>query len=172
MIRIAVTGPESTGKSMLCAALAKELNGVVIPEYARDYLEELPQPYTREDVLTIARTQHSMVNEAFLGKNPVVISDTELLVISIWLNHRYGDSDPWVEEQLKQQKFDIYLLCNIDLPWQEDPLREHPHLRNHFFNLYRQRLEELGFNYHVVSGEDKARLENALFAIKTLTSGF
>lgn len=166
MIKIAVTGPESTGKSMLSEALARELKGLLVPEFAREYLEKMPLPYSREDVIAIAHAQHENIQKALKENHPAVISDTELLVISVWLNHKYGNSDLWVEEQIKQQQFDIYLLCDVDLPWQEDPLREHPHLREHFLNIYKSRLDELGFHYHVVSGTGTTRVQNALDAIR------
>ncbi len=166
MIRIAVTGPESTGKSQLSEALGIHFGAVVVPEYARSYLDVLARPYTREDVLAIARGQERMIHDAISSETAeVVVADTELLVISIWLSHKYGRSDPWVEDALKRQPFDLYLLCDVDLPWEEDPLREHPHLRSYFFGQYEQRLKELGVTYGIVRGLGEARLDCALECI-------
>ncbi len=163
MKRIAVTGPESTGKSWLSEKLADYYEGVFVPEYAREYLEQLTGDYTPEDVIHIARGQHRNINHAIQQKeHTVVVADTELLVISIWLEHKYGIADPWVEAQLAKQPFDIYLLCDIDMPWQHDPLREHPHQREELMNKYLHKLKETGVSWYLVQGTGEERLRNAV----------
>lgn len=167
MIRIAVTGPESTGKSWLCEALAEHYQAVLVPEYAREYLNQLKSPYTRDDVIHIAHIQHEMILEASANREAgFMIADTELLVISIWLEHKYGSSDPFVESQLRVQPFGLYLLCDIDLPWEEDPLREHPHQREILLNKYKTRLDELKVPYTLIRGTGTLRLQNAIEAIQ------
>lgn len=161
MIKIAITGPESTGKTMLSEALSEKYDAALVPEYAREYLERLNRPYDIEDVLTIAVRQHQMISETALKSNKkILIADTELLVLSIWIEHKYKKEDPWVEQELRNQKFDLYLLCDIDLPWQFDPLREHPNLREYLFDKYRRKLNDLGFPYAVVNGLSDIRLQN------------
>jgi nicotinamide riboside kinase len=167
MIRIAITGPESTGKSWLCEALAEHYQAVLVPEYAREYLNHLKTPYTRDDVINIAHIQHEMIMDAAEQQaSSFMIADTELLVISIWLEHKYGNSDPFVERQLRLQPFDLYLLCDIDLPWEEDPLREHPHQREVLLNKYKTRLDQLEVRYTLVRGTGTQRLRNAIAAIQ------
>ncbi|MFO7721825.1 MAG: ATP-binding protein [Bacteroidales bacterium] len=170
MIRIAITGPESTGKSSLAEALARELNGRIVPEYARAYLDDLGRPYELHDVLRIGRQQYEMIMEACDSSVEAVIADTELLVISIWLSHKYGHTEPWIENRLARQPFDLYLLCDIDLPWEEDPQREHPHMRQYFFELYHKRLTDLDVPFGVVQGEGEDRIKNALALINALSS--
>jgi nicotinamide riboside kinase len=166
MIRLAVTGPESTGKSWLSDALAKHFQGVLVPEYAREYLESLNREYTPDDVRIIGQRQHQMLIDACESKSGFVVADTELLVISIWLEHKYGITDPWVEANLQSQPVDLYLLCDIDLPWEEDPLREHPHQREVLFGKYRSRLEALDLNYALIQGSGDLRLASALHYIQ------
>lgn len=165
LIRLAVTGPESTGKSWLSEKLAAHFQGMLVPEYAREYLATLDRDYTPEDVMIMGKRQHRMLLDACESKTGLVVADTELLVISIWLEHKYGITDPWVETHWKAQPFDLYLLCDIDLPWEDDPLREHPHHREVLFDKYRNHLDKSGVNYVVVRGSGFQRLANALMLI-------
>ncbi len=162
MIRIAITGPESTGKTLLSEALSEKYDAVLVPEYAREYLETLNRAYEFDDVMHIAEQQHQLITESVLrSKKNMLISDTELLVMSIWIEHKYKIRDPWVEQELRNQPFDLYLLCDIDLPWQDDPLREHPHMREYLFDKYQKKLKILQFSYAVVTGFADQRIQNA-----------
>lgn len=165
-MKIAVTGPESTGKSWLCKQIAKNIDCVLIPEYAREYLSGRDTDYTCDDVVAIAKEQNRLIKSAYKNPDMDIVADTELLVTSIWFIHKYKQPNDWIEQHLRQQAFDIYLVCNIDLPWEDDPLREHPELRRYFFNLYKQRLSYLDVNYEIVSGVGEERLNSALYYIK------
>lgn len=164
--KIAVTGPESTGKSMLASQLADYYNTSWVPEYAREYLGNLNRPYHVDDILEIAKGQ--MKNEMTAGQNAsrFLFCDTELIVPKIWSEVKYQRCDPWILEQIEKHRYDLYLLCYIDLPWMEDPLREHPHLREHLFNLYYEELLERGFPFVVIAGTGEERLNNAVNAIE------
>ena len=153
---------------MLASFLAEHFRAPLIDEYAREYLEKLGRPYTPEDVVTIGREQYRRIKAAADTQSGWVIADTGLLVISIWLQFKYGMVHPEVESMLKTQPVDFYLLCDIDLPWEEDPLREHPNQRQQLFELYRQRLDALQFKYAVVSGTGNKRFINALNILNDL----
>ena len=89
--RIVVTGPESTGKTELAQALASKLNSVWIPEYARQYVENLNRPYEYDDVIQIA--QHQVEQEAaFASKigEGIIIFDTWLIITKVWLDLVFG----------------------------------------------------------------------------------
>ncbi|HRZ42793.1 MAG TPA: AAA family ATPase [Bacteroidales bacterium] len=159
---IGITGPESTGKSLLAGYLAAHFRAPLIGEYAREYMDKLDRPYTQEDVAAIGREQYKRITEASGHHHEWVIADTELLVISIWLEFKYGIQHPEVESMVKTQPVDFYLLCDIDLPWEEDPLRENPNERQQLFDLYRQRLDYLKFPYKIVRGIGSQRFINAL----------
>lgn len=161
MIKISITGPESTGKSWLAEKLAGHYKMLWVPEYARKYLEDIKRQYTYDDILVIARNQHE--EEISLeGKTELLFCDTDFCVTSIWCNVKYGKCHPWIKAQLNQNNYALYLLCDIDLPWQYDPLREHPELRKELFEMYQNLLEEKHFNYKVVSGTGQQRLLNAI----------
>ena len=68
---------------------------------------------------------------------------------------------------IKLPVYDLHLLTNIDLPWEEDPQREHPTLRKYFFDVYKNELDSAGIDYRIISGIGKARLDNAISAIET-----
>jgi len=87
--------------------------------------------------------------------------DTEFIVTKIWSEVRYGRCHPWISGQVLSHKYDLYLLCDIDLPWQYDPLREHPEMRKELFDLYCNELENLGVPFGIVRGSGADRLANA-----------
>ncbi|MCX6245428.1 MAG: ATP-binding protein [Bacteroidetes bacterium] len=162
LLRIAITGPESTGKSMLTEELADHYHTVWVPEYAREYIDRLDRPYNQDDILEIAKGQIRNEN-LFAGKaNRILFCDTELIVTKIWSEVKYGICDPWILEGIGKNKYDLFLLCNTDLPWEADPQREHPHMREKLFELYRKELADRGFPYDIVSGIGPDRLKNAI----------
>ncbi len=168
MRKIAIIGPESTGKSELSQQLARELQTEWVPEYARFYLDRLGRDYQKPDLLEIARGQLAWEDDKSQYANKYLICDTNLIVIKVWSDHKYGGTDPWIEEELKSRDYDFYLLTDIDLPWRDDPQREHPHLRAHFFDIYHSYLKEKGLPYAIVSGIEGDRLKTALKALAQL----
>ena len=163
--KIAVIGPESTGKSELSAQLARHYETEWVPEYARFYLDRLPNAYTQQDLLEIAKGQIEWEKDKLEMAHEKLICDTTLIVIKVWSDHKYGNTDPFIEEQLEKIHYDFYLLSNIDLPWRDDPQREHPQLRKHFLNVYENHLIERNLPYKLVSGIEDIRLANAVKAI-------
>jgi len=166
--KIAVTGPESTGKTSLTKELALHYNDVWVPEFARDYIELLNRPYNEQDLQSIAEGQIKTYKEKLLQAKNFIFSDTELLVIKIWYENAYKHCPQWILDAIERQKYDLYLLCNIDLPWTYDPQREHPHLRKYFFNLYKKELEKYQWNYVVISGDGHERTKMAMNEIDKL----
>jgi NadR type nicotinamide-nucleotide adenylyltransferase len=161
-LKIAITGPESTGKSNLAQDLASHYHAAFVPEFARVFIDNLNRNYTYDDILTIAQNQ--LLLEADLEKHAkqYLFCDTELIVTRIWSLHKYGKCDDWITEQITRHTYDLYLLCDIDLPWQFDKQREHPHLRKFFFDWYKSELKYFGLPYEIVSGMGEARLRNAI----------
>jgi nicotinamide riboside kinase len=166
MIRIAVTGPESTGKSELSRELANRLGATLVEEYAREYLESLNRPYILEDLSVIAEEQCARWQKAIDSGASILIADTEMTVIRIWSEFVFGVVPEKIVELQRVQAFDFYLLCDIDLPWVEDPLREHPFHRGELMDRYLMEINRAAYPYAVVRGVDKHRLTNALKSIQ------
>lgn len=168
--RILILGPESTGKSTLAEKLAQHYAEPWVPEVAREYLENLDRLYTYEDLLQIGKQQMNLEDELALSATRFLFCDTDLRVIQVWSQHRYGKVDPWVLKEIARRTYDLILLCAPDLPWQEDLLREHPELemRQHFFEVYQQLAQASEFPWILISGETAERLSKAIEAVDSL----
>jgi NadR type nicotinamide-nucleotide adenylyltransferase len=172
MLKIAVLGPESTGKTMLAEQLAAHFKAPWIPEYAREYIENLKAPYTYDDVCSIAIKQIEQEQE--IGKhNPTaeyVFFDTDLIITKVWFSYCYGNVPDFLIKQLNTGFFDLYLLCSPDLPWVADPVREHGQDREFFFNWYKNEIEQTGKPYVIVTGIGNQRFQNAVAGLKELNN--
>ena len=168
IIRVAITGPESTGKSALAKELAKHYSTVYVPEYARKYLEFLGRPYLYYDLKIIAQRQLLNENQKQRKANGYLFCDTELSVIKIWSEHRYKKCDPWIMKWLNKITYDIYLLCDIDLPWEADPQREHPHLRQYLLDKYKEELSGRNLPFVIISGNGEKRIQMAIEAVESI----
>ncbi len=168
LIRVAITGPESTGKSMLTEQLAAYYHTVFAPEYARSYIKKLNREYNFEDLEIIAKGQMAAEKDAEKKADKILFCDTDLTVIKIWGEHKYHKCPQWVGANLAKYTYDLYLLCNIDLDWEYDPQREHPHLRPFFFDWYYEELKKRKVNFQVVEGRGPERLKNALIFTEEL----
>ena len=173
--RIVIIGPESTGKSTLTSGLARYFDTVFAEEYARGYLELLSRPYNESDLLLIAERQVALEDErASKARNGLLFCDTDLQVMKVWMEDKYGRCATWVLEQIACRKYDLYLLTDIDMAWQDDPLREHPEpeMRAYFFHIYNDIVQHSGIPFVRVSGNEEDRLQTAITAIKQLFPGY
>lgn len=166
-IRICVIGPESTGKSELSAFLAEHYHTTWVPEYAREYIGTLQRPYMQDDLLHIARGQVRLEEERSTDAREVFIMDTNLLVIKVWSEHRYGLVAPEIIRLHRSRRYDLYLLTDIDIPWAADPQREHPHLREHFMAVFRAEVSTSGVPFRIVSGLGEQRNRSAVEAVES-----
>jgi NadR type nicotinamide-nucleotide adenylyltransferase len=133
--KIVVIGPESTGKSTLCEELAQHYGTTWCPEFARQYLLQHGMNYQFDDLLTIAKGQIAMEDEytAALSHSPLtthysplLFIDTDMYVMKVWSEFVFGKCHSWIIDQVVERKYDLYLFCNVDLPWVQDELREYP----------------------------------------------
>ena len=167
----ACIGPESTGKTTLSEQLAVALNGSLVPEFSRTFLEERGGMYEQKDLQTIAKGQLAL-EESIISKGIMpIICDTDVLVIMVWHEFKYGERSDVLEELFRQQKPRKYLLAYPDLPWQYDALRENPNDLHAIFEHFVKTLKRLGAEYTIVDGIGSSRLQNALNAIKRMKFG-
>jgi len=136
-----------------------------VPEYARDYLTTLERPYTFEDIGIIAKKQLELENEISKKARGFLFCDTDFIVLKVWSMFKYGKCDPWIEEMAEFHRYDMYMLCNTDLPWENDPLREHPEQREELLRIYMKELKAIQASYILVSGKGKARTDRAILAV-------
>jgi NadR type nicotinamide-nucleotide adenylyltransferase len=161
--RIVLIGAESTGKTELADYLANAFNTVFVPEYAREYIENLDRNYTYDDVEYIAKKQVELEEKYFAKANGVLFYDTYLIITKIWFQIAFDEIPKWIENKLQNCNIDLFLLCNNDLPWIPDPVRENGgKMRDQLFHMYEQELIKYGFNYRIIDGEDHARYTKAL----------
>jgi NadR type nicotinamide-nucleotide adenylyltransferase len=182
LIRIVVIGPESTGKSSLCEALSKHFDAVWCPEFAREYLTTHGKDYTFEQLDEIARGQLKLEDEQaalaslqwsnqeeHITPKPLLFIDTDMYVMKVWCVFVFGKCHDWIEEEISRRKYDLYLLCNTDLPWQKDHLREYPDLetRETLLGIYRDLLQHQSVPWVEISGTGHERIEIAIRAVQT-----
>lgn len=161
-VRIILTGPESTGKSVLSKELSGSFGGQCIEEYAREYVLKLERPYHYEDVVHIAEMQASQM-EAFLASgNKLAFFDTYLIITRVWMDVVFEKIPKWIDKEIEKTKSALYLLCKPDLPWVPDPLRENGGMmREKLFRRYEDVLNQFGLQYAFVEGAGTGRIVSA-----------
>ncbi len=185
--KIVAIGPECTGKSTLCAHLAHHFETLWCPEFARDYLLSNGISYTYEDLLTIAKGQLALEDECVslmvTRQPPITIPrhsplsarhssllfiDTNMYVMKVWCEYVFGKCHQFILDEIASGKYDLYLLCNIDLPWVKDELREYPdeQARKELYNIYKDILISQQTPWVEITGSNEERLQNAIDAIE------
>jgi NadR type nicotinamide-nucleotide adenylyltransferase len=191
LIKVAVIGPESTGKSTLCELLAQHYNTQWCPEFAREFLLTHGTDYTYDDLLYIAKGQLAMEDEYIqstahgprptvnsnspftIQHSPLLFIDTEMYVMKVWCEFVFGKCHRWVLDQIIERKYDLYLLCNTDLPWVKDELREYPDLktRDRLYHIYKDIMINQSTPWVDISGDSDERLQIAIKATDRLIAG-
>lgn len=143
--------------------LAQQINGVFVPEYSREFLLARNGNYTQEDLDLIAIGQKAEWEKH--SSAPFLICDTEMIVMKVWSEFKYGNSSPTIQLFADEQVFDHYFLCRPDIEWEEDPLREHPEQRDELFTWYLRELTDRGLPFTIVEGDLDQRVETCLRAI-------
>ena len=181
--KIVILGPESTGKSTLSAQLADHYNSSWVPEYARTYLQHTSNDYAYEDLWEIAQGQQLTIDNAVknfwlmhpggvssAGKVYPLFIDTDLNVIKIWSEISFNKCDNRILTRIAAAKDDLYLLCNTDLPWEPDPLREYPDLamRQKVYAYYKDVMVNQQVRWIDISGNYAERFEKAVSAVDEL----
>lgn len=183
--KIVILGPESTGKSTLCKQLATHYNTIWVEEYAREYLLKNGSVYSYENLLDIAKgqivseelavdswmlTEKSTNGQRSANNDQPVFIDTDMYVMKVWCEFVFDRCHHWILNRIAERKYDLYLLCNIDLPWVKDDLREYPDLvsRQKLYLHYKDILVNQNVPWIDIRGDYKQRLEHAINAVDKL----
>lgn len=164
-LKIAITGPESTGKTTLAQQLASTYEMPYLPEYAREYIGALDRPYTYKDVIAIGREQLNREDQLAGEGHSRIFLDTDLLVIKIWLQDKFQLVPEWITQAINPKRYDLFLLMYPDLPWQADAQREDAERLNALFSIYEKALKDYNLAYAVIRGKGEGRLQNAIKAL-------
>lgn len=166
-IKVALVGPESSGKSTLAKELSIYFNGHYVEEFARRYLEENGANYVIEDLDFFAESQ--LNSEKTVAENQLLFCDTTPLSIKVWSIYKYGKYSNKVDLLTSSSHYDLNLLLKPDLSYEFDPLREDSPQKNReeLFELFKKELEEKGANYSIIEGIGNIRLNNAIEVIKS-----
>jgi NadR type nicotinamide-nucleotide adenylyltransferase len=171
---VVVTGSESTGKTTLAADLARHYDTTWLPEFARTYGDRA-QAAGREldasDVEPIARGHIAHADDAIARARGVVILDQDLVSTVVYARHYYGSCPAWIEQAALERLGDLYLLCDIDVPWVPGPHRDRPHSREQLHEMFETTLRALGARYVLIGGTWDERRTAAISAIETDREG-
>jgi len=174
---VCTTGPESTGKTTLCRALARRFGVPWLAEYAREHLTASGDGtapgaagYDRGTVTTIAREQWQRERALLERTEGPVVLDTDLAVLFVWWQEKYGAVPRWIDQAWASQAPRLYLLCRPDIGWHPDPLRETPHDLDRLFGIYGDLLTERGLQFVEIHGTGDARTAAAVQAAMPILS--
>ncbi|MCR9171190.1 MAG: AAA family ATPase [bacterium] len=165
MIRIAFTGPESSGKTTLAKAASTALEGEYIEEFSRSYLEQNGPDYAVDDLDIMAKGHADAIENA---SGSLQLVDTDFVVFKVWSEYRFDAASPLIHRLVSENWFDLHVLCAPDIPWEADDLRENPDDRDALFLRYVEVLEKLRKPYLIVEGSHKKRLKKVTKAIEQL----
>jgi NadR type nicotinamide-nucleotide adenylyltransferase len=163
LVKIAIVGAESTGKTGLCEGLASFFNTTWVPEFAREYFNDSNiYNYSLNDLEIIAKKQLAMEQEAILKAKRFLFCDTSLITLKIWAELEFKTVPQSIQDLMKQSHYDYYLITNNQVPWEKDELRQNKFSRELIFKMNLNEVEDSGTAYSIVSGLDKDRLDKAI----------
>ena len=173
IFRVVVYGPESTGKTTLCQDLAAHYKTQWVPEFARSYLQnkwdQKREVCSLEDLPLIAKGQMELENQLITKANKILFCDTNILVTQIWSEtHFDGYCDPIIKQTVDQVHYDFYLLTGIDVPWEQDDLRDRPNDRKNMFKYFHKNLISKDLKFKYIKGSREKRIKTAQTAIDSI----
>lgn len=164
--KIAILGAESTGKSTISKALAEHYHTIFVPEYARTYFETHDiNHYGVSDLEIIAKNQLELEKECESKATDYLLCDTSLITVKIWAVYQFNKSPEFITNTIKAADYDLYLICNNDVAWIEDPQRRNENLRESLFKWTKHELQKLNIDYKIIKGTGDERLKSAITTI-------
>ncbi len=171
-IKIVLFGPECTGKTTLAKQLAEHYNTLWVPEFSREYAEEKllkNEELTKGDVLPIAIGQMQLENNYSEKATNVLFCDTNLLETKVYSEMIYDGFCPnSIAHYAEFNTYDLYILTETNIPWEEDKVRSLSDKRDAMFIEFKQVLDDMNLPYISVSGNKESRLSKAVKHIDVL----
>jgi nicotinamide riboside kinase len=191
MIRIAIVGPERSGKTTLSDELMMHLGGGRISDGTREYVaDQEEERHTEQDFLDMARSQAQWFQDApslaaeyweiVHGDDPMIglsvpieptYFDSDILNLKILSQEKFGRVHPEIERLVRELKYDLRLLCRPDFPVEPDPLRVEPLDRERIFDVWERELKAYGFPYVIIEGSHERRVNKALSVVEAMLRG-
>ncbi|HEY4129349.1 MAG TPA: ATP-binding protein [Gemmatimonadaceae bacterium] len=168
MIRVVLTGSESTGKTTLAGRLSKFFNAPLVEEFVRGYAAAKGGELEFSDHGPIARGQLALEDDAIAKAPQLIVQDTDLLSTVVYCDHYFGKAPEWIVEAAAQRLPDLYLLCEIDIDWVADGVRDRGHMREEMQQLFRDAVSASGATWLTITGGRDDRFQIAVDAINTL----
>jgi len=168
VIRVALLGAESTGKTSLSqyiteALLAQGQMATYVPEVLRDWCQKYGRTPAFHEQRDIAKQQAERI---FSIQEGWVIADTTPLMTAVYSDYVFKDPSLYEEALGLQAQFDLTLVMGLDVAWVPDGLqRDGEHVRQAVDSLIRQAMAKKQLPFKVIYGQDQARLNAALLAI-------
>ncbi len=145
----------------------------LVTEQSRAYLQQKRQQnadfqYQQSDLLAIAGMQQAEEEKLLAGNPQRLVCDTDLLVMIIWSEVKYGKCDAWILDNFNhslETQNRHYILCDWQIPWEGDELRENQNDRRELFRRYQKKLKEYGIMYTAVGGSTMQRFRQIFAAV-------
>jgi NadR type nicotinamide-nucleotide adenylyltransferase len=167
LVKLALVGPECSGKTTLAQALSEQWNEPYVAEFSREYLDNLGRNYNQDDILDIAKGQLEREYAVAEECNHFLICDTNMLVSKVWAEVRFGRAQNWIERQFLEKPYQLYILCgHKGIEWEYDDMRENPDDREELYDHYRKALVRAGKRFLEVEGTTDERLVRIKKALK------
>lgn len=164
--RICMFGPESSGKTTLGKRLARELETTFLPEYGRVYTEFFGPNVTDQDLKYIVQGHMASVSAAKKQSRFYLIEDTDPVMSAVWQDMLLESRHEWFSTFTDYA--DLYVLCDIDIPWKDDGTRyfKDEYTRRLFYDRCEKELIDRSVKYVKVTGTVEERVKTVLQYIK------
>ena len=170
MIRVVITGSESTGKTTLAHRLAAHYAIEWVPEFVREFVATKGAMPDFSDHGAIARGQMALEDAHAARSSGLVVQDTDLLSTVVYSRHYFGRVPEWIAEAARARRPDLYLLTEIDVPWVPDPARDRGDRRDEMQQLFRDAVAASGARWVAITGDWDERFARAVGEIDALVA--
>ena len=168
--RVCLIGAESTGKTTLARTLAERYETVWNPEYGRPYTQigrPDDAPWTSWEFTHIARL-HCWYEDFLAGlADRVLFSDTDAFTTAVFHEVYLGIPATGFEE-LVGRRYDLLVVCGLDVTWRHDGVREFEQQRRWMHERYLEHARTSGSPWLLAEGALAERARSVADAVDAL----